>query len=53
MGFPSGLLDKEFTCNAAKTGDTGSVPRSRRSLEGRNGNPPQDFSLKNPMDRGA
>ena len=53
MGFPSGSVDKEFTCNAGNTGDTGSIPGSGRSLGGRNGNPSQYCSLKNPIDRGA
>ena len=33
MGFPDGPAGKEFTCNAGITGDTGSIPGSRRSLE--------------------
>ena len=35
------------------TEDTGSIPGSRRSLGGGNGNPPQYSCLENPMDRGA
>ena len=38
MGFPQWLSSKESACNA---GDTGSIPRSGRSLGGGNGNPLQ------------
>ena len=50
MGFPDGSASKEYACSA---GDTGSIPGSRRSPGGGNGNPPQYSSLGNPMDRGA
>ena len=50
MGFPSGSIGKEFTCNA---GDMGLIPGSERSPGGGNDNPVQYFYLGNPMDRGA
>jgi len=50
MGFPSGSIGKEFTCNA---GDMGLIPGSERSPGGGNDNPVQYFCLGNPMDRGA
>ena len=37
----------------ASAGDTGSVPGWGRSPGGGNGNPLQDYCLKNPMDKGA
>ena len=49
-GLPQWLSGKESTCNA---GDKGSIPRSRRSPGGGNGNPLQYSCLGNPMDRGA
>ena len=42
---------KESACNAGDTGDTGSIPGSRRSPGGGNGNPLQYSCLENPMDR--
>ena len=47
-GFPGGSVVKNSPANA---GDTGSIPGSRRSLEGGNGNPLQYSCLENPMDR--
>ena len=44
---------KESACNAGDTGDAGSIPASRRSPGGGNGNPLQYSCLENPMDRGA
>ncbi|KAM7233957.1 hypothetical protein CapIbe_016093, partial [Capra ibex] len=41
---------EESTCNA---GDVGSIPGSRKSPGGRNGNPPQYSCPENPKDRGA
>ena len=35
------------------TGDPGSIPGLGRSLGEGNGNPLQDYSLENPIDRGA
>ena len=44
MGFPDGSTSKESACNAADTGDSGSIP-------GRgNDNPLQYFCLENSMD---
>ena len=50
MGFPNSLVGKESACNA---GDPGSIPESRRSPGGGNGNPFQYSCLGNPMDQGA
>ena len=50
MWLPSWLSGKESTCQAA---DADSVPGSRRSPEGGNGNPLQYSFLGNPRDRGA
>ena len=49
-GFPGGSMVKNLPANA---GDTGSIPRSGRSLGEGSGNPLQYFCLGNPMDRGA
>ena len=43
----------ESTCSARDTGDTVSIPGSRISPGGGNGNSFQYSCLKNPMDRGA
>ena len=53
LGFPRGSAGKESTCNAGVTGDTGSIPESRRSPGGGNGNTFQYSCLGNPVDRGA
>ena len=50
MGFLGGLLVKNTPINA---GDTGLIPRSRRSLGEGKGNPLQYSYLENSMDRGA
>ena len=42
---------KNLPANAGDTGDAGSVPRSRRSLRGENGNPLQYSCLESPMDK--
>ena len=53
QGFPGGLEDKEFTCNAGYIGNMGLIPGLGRSpIEG-NGNQLEYSCLKNPMDRGA
>ena len=39
--------------NTGEVRDTGSIPGSGRSLEGRHGNPVQYSYLENPMDSGA
>ena len=33
LGFPGGLVDKEFVCNAGDSGDADLIPGSVRSLE--------------------
>ena len=48
-GLPRWLSGKEVPANA----DVSSIPRSGRSLGGRNGNPLLYCCLENPMDRGA
>ena len=45
-----GSDSRESVCSV---GDMGSIPGSRRSLGGGNGNPFQYSSLGNPIDRGA
>ena len=50
MGFPGGLRVKNPPANS---GDVGSIPGSRRSPGGGNGNPLQYSCLENFMDRGA
>ena len=49
-GFPGGSVVKNLPAN---TGDSGSIPGSRRSPGGGNGNLLQYSGLENPMDRGA
>ena len=44
---------KNLPANAGAAGATGSIPGSRRSPEGGNGNSLQYSCLENPMDRGA
>ena len=54
LGFPDGSVGKKKSaCNAVDTEDTGSIPGSRRSPGGGNGNPLQYSCLENPVDRGA
>ena len=48
--LPGGSVVKNLPAN---TGDVGLIPRSGRSPEGGNGNPPQYSCLGNPRDRGA
>ena len=50
MGFPGGSDGKESTGNV---GNLGFIPGLGRSPEGGHGNPLQNSSLKNSMDRGA
>ena len=47
------LKVKSLPASAGDVRDTGSIPGSRRSLGGGNGNPLQYSSLENPMNRGA
>ena len=49
-GLPWWLSGKESTCNA---GDSGSICGSGRPPGGGHGNPLQDSSLENPMEREA
>ena len=49
-GFPGVSEGKESACNV---GDLGSIPGLRRSPGEGNGNPLQNSSLENPIDRGA
>jgi len=48
--FPGGSVVKNPSANA---GDADSIPESRRSPGGENGNPLYILAWKNPMDRGA
>ena len=50
MDSPGGSAGKQSVCNA---GDLGSIPESRRTPGGGNGNPLQYSCLENPMDRGT
>ena len=52
-GFLDGSVGKESASSAGNTGDAGSIPRSRRSLGGGNGNPLHYSYLKTPKDSGA
>ena len=53
QGFPSGTSGKEPACQYRKHKRCGFDPWTRRSLEGRHGNPLQYSCLENPIDRGA
>ena len=53
FGLPQWLSNKESTCNAGVTGDTGLIPGSGRSPGGGNGNPLQCSYMENPTGRGA
>ena len=44
---------KESACSAGDKEDMGWIPGSGRYHGGGNGNPLQDYCLKNPMDKGA
>ena len=50
---PGGSVVKALPANAGDAGDLGSIPESRRSPGGGNGNLLQDLCWENPMDRGA
>ena len=52
-GFPGNPMVKSLPANAGDTGDSGSIPGSRRSPAGRHGNLLQYSCLENPRDRGA
>ena len=49
-GFPGGSEVKVFVCHV---GDPDSIPGAGRSPGEGNGNPLQNSSLGNPMDRGS
>ena len=53
MDFPDGSVVKYWPANAGDTGSKGSIPGSRKSPEGWNGNPLQYSCLEISMDRGA
>ena len=46
-------VGKESACNPGDSGDTSSIPGSRKSPGWRHGNPLQYSCLENPIDRGA
>ena len=48
-----GSVVKNLPANAGDTEDSGSIPRSGRSLGEGNGNPLQYSCLENPTDRGV
>ena len=50
MGFLGGSDSKESACNVR---DLGSIPGSKRSPGGGNGNPLQYSCLDNPINKGA
>ena len=52
-GFPGSAGVKNPPANSGDSGDASSIPRSRRSPGGGNGNPLQRSCLKSPMDREA
>ena len=49
----AGSVVKNLSANAGDTGDTGLMPRLKRSAGGRNGNPLQYSCLENLVDSGA
>ena len=53
MGFPGGAGVRNSPASAGDVKDAGSIPGSRRSRGGGNGNPLQFSCLGNPKDRGA
>ena len=53
MGFPGGSVVKNLPANAGNAEDSGSIPRSGRSLGEGNGNPLQYSCLENPTDKGV
>ena len=52
-GFPGGVVIKNPPENAGDARDMSSVPGSRQSPGGGNGNPLQYSCLNNPMNRGT
>ena len=53
QGFPDGSANKESTCSAGDTGDTGLIHRLGTSANRGSGYPLQFSCLKSPMDQGA
>ena len=53
MGFQGSSVLKNPPANARDTGEAGSIPGSRRSPRGGNGNTLQHSCQENTMDRGA
>ena len=53
VGFPVVSVMKNPPANAGAPGDAGSIPGSRRSSGGRNGNPLLYTCLENYVNRGA
>ena len=53
QGLPWSLSGKESACNAGDSGNTGSIPESRRSPGRGNCTPLQYSCLENPKDRGS
>ena len=51
--FPDGTVVRNLPANAGDARDMGSIPGSRRSSGGGNGNSLQYYCLENSMDRGA
>ena len=52
-GLPRWLSGKESACQCRRCRDMGSIPGSRKSPGGGNGNPCQYSCLENPLDRRA
>ena len=53
LGFPGGSVVKNLPANAGAAGDRSSIPESRRSPGGGQGNPLQYSCLENSMNGGA
>ena len=53
LGFPGGVIGKEFAYTSRRHKRAGLIFRSGRSPGEGNGNPPQYSCLEIPMDRGA
>ena len=52
-GFPDGSVVKNPPVSTGDVGYVGSIPGSRRSSGGGNGNPLQSSCLEDPLNRGA
>ena len=53
VGFPGGASGKELTCQCKRRERGGFDPWVGKTPGGGHGNPLQDPSLENPVDRGA